>query len=294
MKKIWLSFALFAISQSLYCWDMGGKLDAQRSSTSNVNLTETSPIKDTYSTLRGYLQAKNDTFRIKLRGRKEKYTLQNANDNYFADLSLQYKHSQEDDYTIGIFKQAYDGPTIVSTDTTSDNLGGRFSADFSKDFGNDNSGYLSIKGSQKKYSKIPGRTDKIVGGTLGIEHYFSSRFMVNTDLSLQKNKSTLSHYSNLSLIPNLLISFNPYDSWEIFADASYAKTNYSERTVIISGVSQNINETQSLVSFDIGTVYKLTKNVSLQMNYSSGKNSSNNPSSVYKADILSLGLILKF
>lgn len=273
---------------------MGGKLDAQRSSTSNVNLAETSPIKDTYSTIRGYLQAKNETFKIKLRGRNEKYKFQNANDNYFPDLSLQYKHSQEDDYTLGIFKQIYDGPIIISTDTTSDNLGARFSADFSKDFGNDNSGYISIKGSQKKYSKIPGRTDKIVGGTLGIEHYFSSRFMVNTDLSLQKNKSTLSHYSNLSFIPNFLISFNPYDSWEIFADASYAKINYSGRTVVINGVTQNINETQSLVSFDIGTVYKLTKNVSLQLSYSTAKNSSNNPTSIYKTDILSLGIILKF
>lgn len=294
MKKILFFLVLLSMGPNSYCWDIGAKIDAQRSSTSNVNLSDTLPIKDSYTTLKGYLQAKNEFFKIKLRARNEKYQFQNANDNYFADLGVQYKRSPDDDYTLGVFKQGYNGASIVSTDTTSDNTGARFSADFSRDYGNDNSAYLSIKGSQKKYSKISGRTDKIIGANLGIEHYFSTQFMVNADFTLQKNQSTYSYYRNLTYVPNLLISYSPHDYWEFFADGSYAQINYSGREVVVNGITQNVNETQSLVTFDIGTIYKITKNVSLQIDYTIGKNTSNNPISTYKTDILNFGVTLTF
>lgn len=295
MKKILTSMALLSISTSSYSWDFGIKADAQRSSTNNVNLAETSPLSDSYSTFGGYLQAKNETFKIKLRGKREQYNSQVANDNYSTDLSMQYKHSKNDDYTFGVFKQVYDGATIISTDTTSDNSGGRLSATFSKDYDQDISGYFTINGNQKKYPKIPGRTDKIIGGAFGIEYYFSSYFMINPELNLQKNNSAVSYYSNLSFGPTLLINLTPDDHWEFFVDGSYSRINYSRRTVaiIINSETQNQNETQSLISINVGTVYKLTKIVSIQAQYSTGKNSSNNQVSAYKADVLSFGLSLK-
>lgn len=291
MKKKLSLIIFFIFSYNSYCWDFGGKLDTQITNTDNANLSETSPVKDNLTMFRGYLQVKNEKYKIKLKAKNEKYNSQNANDNYLADLSLQYRHSDNDDYTFGVFKQAYNGSSIVSTDTTSDNAGFRLGADFSKSYKDDNSGYLSFKASQKKYSRITGRTDRIFSGAVGVEHYLFSNLMINPDFSVLKNNSTLSYYRNLSFGPYLLISFNPYDSWEIFADGSYTKTNYSGRTI---PNDPSINETQSLVIFDIGTVYKMTKKLSLQVTYSTAKNSSNNPITAYKNNTVALGITLKF
>lgn len=289
-RKILFSTLIFLISHTSYGWVSGGKVSAQTSSADNVNLTSTSPTKDHYTTLTGYLQTKNDTFKLKLKGRTEKYNSQNTNNNYHADLSLQYRRSNDDDYTFALFKQSYNGPTIVSTDTTSDNTGFRFSADFSKSYIDNGSAYASLKGSLKKYSKIIGRTDQTFGGALGLEHYLFSNLLINPEINLQRNKSSHLYYSNLVFYSNLLISFSLNDSWEFFTDAGYAKTNYSGRTV----AAQNAKETQSLVSYDVGSAYKITKNIALQISYSSGKNSSNNPTSIYQNKTLALSLSLKF
>lgn len=296
MIKYWFLFILLLGSSNTYCWDFASKLDIQRSTTNNVNLAEINPIKDNFTTLRGYIQTKNELFKVKFRGRMEKYKLQNANDNYLLDLSLAYKHSLYDDYTFGIFKQAFDGPTIISTDTTSDNIGGKFSADFSKDFDDKNYGYLSLNSIYKKYSKISGRTDSIFGATFGAEYYFFSRLMLNPELTVHENLSTLAFYRNLSWGPNLYITLNLFEPWDIFANFNYTKVNYSGRTasVVIDGLTQSIKENQKLIEIDFGTIYKITKSLSLQIKYSTENNTSNNPVSIYKADKYLLGLSIKF
>ena len=127
-KKVNKKFVLTALllSSSLaHAWDFGLKADAQHASTNNVNLTNTAPIKDSYNTLSGYVQTKDDEFRFRLKGKYEKYQKQTENNNYVFDLSLQYKRTKTNEFTLSLFKQTYNGTPQVVTDTTSDNKGGK-------------------------------------------------------------------------------------------------------------------------------------------------------------------------
>ncbi|MGZ3788489.1 MAG: hypothetical protein ACXVLQ_08210 [Bacteriovorax sp.] len=296
MKKALAPFLFVIFCTNAWSLDLSLKADAQYSSTDNVNLTNTNQISDSYSTLGGYLQAKNETWKLKLRGKVEKYKEQKENDNYSTELSLQYKRTKANDYTIGIFQQVYNGTPLVTTDTTSDNSGARLSTTFSHDFDKDTNGYFSAAGTYKKYSKIAGRNDKILTGALGLEHYFSSSFMVNPELSLQNNGSADPYYSNVSYGPSILLSFTPDDKWEIYLNGSYSHTRYSGRNVAttVRGRTTNQNEYQNLTSADIGATYTLEKLVSLQAKYSTGTNASNNSTSAYKVNVISFGLGLKF
>lgn len=287
--------SLLLITSKSFAWDFGGKAEIERSSTDNANLTDMVPISDTYLSLNGYVQAKNEMFKVKFRAKKEKYHTQLANDNYLTDFSVQYKHSKNDDYTLAVFKQVYDGTTIISTDITSDNYGAKAAATFSNDFTNDTYGYLSFTGNLKRYPKIIGRTDRIIGGIVGVEYNFTSYLSVTPEFVLQRNFSADPYYNNLSFWPSFTISLTPVDHWEIFVDGSYAKTNYSGRvySVVTNGTTQNEKETQTLITIDVGTIYKFSKMISLEAKYSNGKNSSNNPVSMYKTNIVSLSLGLK-
>ncbi len=295
MKNVFLC-SLFCCSLTAHAWDFGLKGDATRTTTDNVNLTNTAPINDSYNTLGGYLQLKNESLKFKLKGKVEKYKKQNENDNYSADLSMQYKYSKTNDFTFSAFKQVYNGTPAVITDTTSDNSGARIAATLGTEFNKDSTGYISLNGTVKKYSKIAGRTDKIVTAAFGLENYFTPSFMVNPELNIQNNNSADSYYSNLSYGPMLYFSFTPNDSWEFFVDGSYSYTSYSGRTVTTTVKNRKVvnKEYQELKSADIGMIFTIAKNLTLQAKYTNGKNNSNNTTAAYKADALSMGLGFKF
>lgn len=296
VKKITL--ILIFTSFNLNAWDFIAKGNIQQSRTSNVNNTNTGAIPDKYTALDGYLQEKNDQFKIKLKGKREQYQNQTANNNYSVDLSLQYKHSKSDDYTVGIFKQVYNGANIVSTDTTSDNNGGRISATFTKEFNSDTSLYLSPTFTSKKYPKISGRNDNIINGSIGIEYYFSPTFMINPEFDVQNNSSSDSYYGNSSLGPTLSFSFTPNDNWEFFADASYTATVYRGRRLTqqqpVNPRTRPVYEKQNLTSSDIGVTCNLIKFFSVTAKYAMENNTSNNSTSAYKANVGSVGIGLKF
>jgi hypothetical protein len=155
MKKIFVLNTLFCFISQAHAWDFGLKADAQQAYTDNVNLTGTNPISDSYSTFGGYLQAKDEAFKIKLKAKAEKYKLQKENDNYSFDLSLQYKHTKTNDYTFALFKQVYNGTPLVTTDTTSDNSGGRLSTTISTEFDKETSGYLILNGFTRPGTLLP-------------------------------------------------------------------------------------------------------------------------------------------
>lgn len=295
MKRT-LATALVLLSSNAFSWDFGARVDAQRSSTNNVNLTDTDPISDQFSTVGGYLQAKGDIYKLKLKGRLEKYQKQTENDNYSADLSLQYKPTKNKDFTFAVFNQVYNGTPAVSTDTTSDNNGARVAANFNKDFDKETSGYITLTGAYKKYSKIAGRNDKIFGVAGGLENYFTSTFMANPELNIQSNTSADSYYSNVSFGPILLFSYTPDDKWELFCDGSYTRTSYSGRTVTktLRGRNSTEDEYQTLVAVEAGAIYTFEKHLNLQAKYSSAKNSSNNATAGYKAHVISFNIGLKY
>jgi hypothetical protein len=296
MKKQLAFISLLTLSANVSAWDFGLKADLQYASTDNVNLTSTAPISDTYSTLGGYLQTKNESLKIKLRGKKEQYTKQKENDNYSADLSLQYIHSKNDDYTFSVFKQAFSGTPLVNTDTTSDNSGGRLSANFSKTYNKDTSGYFTLSGTSKKYPNMSNRTDRIVGSTLGLEHYLTTDFMVTPELILQKDSSTDSYYSSFMYGPTLLISFTPNDNLEFFVDGSYARTTYSGRPIstITRRSSTSEDEYQALISADAGINYTFLNYFTIQVKYTKETNTSNTPLSAYKANMFTFNFNIKY
>lgn len=279
-----------------FAWDFGGKLELERSNTDNVNMSGTTPMKDSYNNFSGYLQCKNENYKFKLKGKKEQYKNQQNNDNSLIDLSVQYRRSDFDDYTLGVFKQVYDGATIVSTDTTSDNIGGRLGGTFSKDFFDNTFGYLSLNVSNRRYPKIAGRTDQVIGAILGVEYTPKSFIMINPEMYAQKNFSAVPYYSHLAYGPTLTITVSPLEGWELFVVGSYAETKYSGRVYNATapdGTPITENETQSLVTNEFGTSYKFTKKISIEGRYSHGKNSSNNPLSMYDVNILTFSLSLK-
>lgn len=307
MRKLLSAVILFSVSSGIYAWDFSLKADAQKEHTDNVNFTSTNPIADNITSYGGYLQTKNDTFKIKLKGKVEKYQNQNVNDNYATDLSLQYKRTKDNSFTFSVFKQVYNGVSLLNTDTTSDNSGGRLSTTITKQFDKDTSGYITLTGTYKKYPKIIGRTDKIAEGTFGLEHYFNNTFMINPELNLQSDKSADAYYSNFSYGPSIFVDITPNDTWEIFFDASYSYTRYSGRpvTITVNRRTTTEDEHQTLVSYDAGLIFNLTKALSLQAKYQTGKNTSNNngtnragttatTSPVYKVNVTSFNIACKF
>lgn len=297
MKKIVLPLLILSATGVHASWDFSLKGDAQKAFTDNVNLTNTAPISDNYAILGGYLQAKNETWKLKLKVKMEKYTAQTENDNYVTDLSLQYKKSKNQDFTFAVFKQVYNGTPLVSTDTTSDNSGLRLAANFTHDFNKSTQGYFALSATLKNYAKIEGRKDKILSAAVGLEHSFAKSFLIAPELSFQKNVSADDYYSSTSYGPNLLLSYSPDDSWEYFIDGNYSHTNYTGRTVtrtIRPNKTVTEKEYQELFNTDAGVIFSFLQYASLTAKYTHSKNTSNNSTSAYSANIAYLGLGLKF
>ena len=286
----------FCLTNPIYAWDFGAKAGIQHTTTDNVNSTATAPISDSYNTLTGYIQEKNDEFRLRLKGKYDKYAKQTENNNYVADLSLQYKRTKMNDYTFSVFKQVYNGTPIDTTGSTSDNNGGKISTTFNHEYDKDTTGYITIDGTLKNYSKIAGRKDKIFSGTLGLEDYFTSSFMANPEFSLSSNSSSNSYYKTISFGPSLMLSFTPNDTWEFYYNGSLSHTKYSGRTVvtIVKGKSSTKEVYQELISNDFGAIYYLTKNVPFQFKYSTSKNTSNDGTSKYKSHGVTFDIGAKF
>ncbi|MBC7714425.1 MAG: TonB-dependent receptor [Rhizobacter sp.] len=292
MKKIFPVVLLMSFSSIVSAWDFGIKGNLQGGSTSNVNLTSTNELSDTYKLLGGYAQIKNEEWKFKLRAKGEKYTKETVNDNYSGDLSAQYKGFKDIALTVGVFKVVYNGKNLINTDTTSDNTGGRFEAIFNQKYSKDTSGYFTLYGNYKNYSKIAERKDKIFGGNYGIDHNISPKLLLNAELILQQTSSSDSYYSNFTLGPFVELTYSPTDKWDLFVDGSYNHTTYSGRTVTTTTLRpvkvSTKDEYQNLTIIDAGIGYNFTDVFTLQGKYSKNKNVSNNSTSAYKANIVSL------
>lgn len=298
MKKL-ATLVLFttAFSNAHAVWDFSLKGDLQKAFTDNVNLTNTEQISDNFTILSGYAQARDEVWRLRLKGKVEKYAQQQENDNYSTDLSLQYKRTKNNDFTFALFKQVYNGTPLVSTDTTSDNSGVRLTANFTHDFKQTTQGYFAVGGTIKNYSKIDGRKDRLLNLALGFEHSFAKTWLVAPELSFAHNSSADDYYSNNSYGPGALRSYIPDDTWELFLSGSYTRTTYSGRTVtrtIRNNKTVTEKEYQELFSTDLGVIYSFPQYISLTAKYSNSSNSSNNSTSAYKASILYLGTGIKF
>jgi hypothetical protein len=124
---------------------------------------------------------------------------------------------------------------------------------------------------------------------MGFEYIPNELFLVNPDLHFTLNDSNdrpnkFYHYG-----PSLYLAVTPHPRWEHFLGLAYSFASYSG-----SPYSFTEKEYQELTVVEIGSLYRFTDKFSLQMLFSSNKNSSNNFDSTYKVDILSANIGYKF
>jgi hypothetical protein len=274
------------------------KTDFNRSTTDNVNSSNTTLVKDTYSTLGFTLQAKTEDlqYKYKLKFKTEKYQETTANNNNTISGGITYKPSKIREYTLDAYKQTYTTtPTLVS-DVTSDNTGIKLGATLSHEFSKDKTGYTAFSGNFKKYTNIPGRQDSIFDLTLGYENYINSNFLVVPELLAEYNKSTDSYYANFNLGPSLSTSFNATDELEFFVNLLLTYTSYSGRTFTETKNNRTltVKEHQSLFSSEIGAIYTFFDKIPVTAKYSTTRNSSNNSASAYKSKVFSFNIGLRF
>lgn len=278
-----------------FSWEYNARANAQYSSTDNVNATNTSKISDTYNTYNVLAQIKNGTFKLKLKGKIEKYKNETANDYYSTEGSLQYKRSQNDDYTVAAYNTTYNNLPAAINDFSSDNNGLKFSANFNTQYNERSSSFLTLSENLRNYPK-QNRADKTSTATLGIEYIHKTIFTISPDFTFTLNSSNNYYYKNYSYGPSIYLSLIPDIKWEHFISSSYTYTNYSERTVstIVRGRTIQNREHQTLITFDIGSLYYLTSMLSLQAKFSTSQSKSNNSASVYKINIMSVNIGIKF
>jgi hypothetical protein len=288
-----LGIYLFTLNAS--AWDFGLKGNYQFSRTDNVNSTATAKIKDKFTTANLAAQVKNKKIKLRIKGKLEKYKKQTDNDYYSADVNLQYKFTKDLDFNLGAFKLVYNNIPAISSDTSSNNSGARLSVNYNIQHDNQNSTLLSLTATQKNYPVLV-RKDKIVTALIGFEYLPNEMFTVSPDFSLNSNSSDDDYYKNYSYGPSLYLGFIPSDSWEFSLNLSYTHTKYSGRpiTSTVKGRAVNVDEYQGLVTTEVGTIYNLTQNLSLQGKYSTSKNNSNNSSSAYVTNLFSGNIGFRF
>lgn len=287
-------FSLILFSLDAYSWDFGFKGSGQYSSSDNVNLSQTK-ISDTYRTLDLAAQVKNEKFKFKLKGKVEKYKNETANDFYNTDFNIQYKRTKLNDYNLGVFKLVYNNIPAISSDTSSNNSGARLSTNFNQVYSKKASSFVSFTGTYKNYP-ILSRKDKILTALVGYEYVVKKILTIAPDFTYTINSSNQVYYKNISYGPSLYLGLIPDDFWEHFISIAYAYTKYSGRTVseTVSGKVVQNQEHQKLITLEIGTLYNLTENLTLQAKYSTNKNTSNNSQSAYIAHLISASIGFRY
>lgn len=295
MKKILMIFCL--LSGPVHSWDFKAKGDLQRVSTNNANYSSSAPTKDEYTVYSGHIQAKNDSFRWRLKGKGESYKKSTENNYFKGELGLQHKVGPNFDYNLAGFKQTYKKTsTSLTTDTTSDNTGGKLTGNVTGKLDESKTGYFSAGGTYKNYTKFANRKDRVLDFFSGLEVEITRDFLVTPEIAYSLNQSTDSYYENYSYGPSLNFSFMPSEDWEIFFNSTYLNTKYKSRTYSTTsgGRTMNLLETQKLLTFDLGLVYSLTENIPLQAKFSRSINDSNNSSAEYKVRQIGLSIGLDF
>lgn len=294
MKKIMITGLLLSITHAhAVTWIL--KSEFTRNTTDNVNSSNSSKVKDTYSDLIFNLQAKGQEWKWRAKYKIEKYDQTTSNNSNYISTGVVNKPNKNREYTFDVYRLKYTTTPTVVTDVTSDNQGFKLGATFSKDFSNSDNGYFSLLFNSKKYTNIANRTDTIIDATFGYENNVNESFLVIPELMLEYNNSKDTYYSNFNIGPSLLLSYNATDALELFANASLTHTIYSQRTFQQTSGPRTINakEHQTLVSTEAGATYTFFEKLLVTAKYSTNRNSSNNSSSAYQSNVFSFNFGLK-
>lgn len=294
--KILVSFLLFLINLNVFAFDWSFRVDGTRLSTNNVYSTTTDQQKDTYTILAANLQFKTETMKYRFKFKTENYSETTDNNNQTVSGGITYKPTKLREYSFDLYKQIYTTTPEVVDDQTSDNTGFKLGATFSKEYNKDRTGYFSLLGNFKSYTKISNRRDSIIDAIFGLENTYSDKLLLIPELTFEYNHSTDSYYTNFNVGPSLSSSYFFSDDLEFFLNLLLSHTRYSTRTFskTTGNRTLNVKEYQSLFSSDLGIIYTIFANLNLTFKYSSQRNSSNNPESPYQAKITSFNLGYKF
>ncbi len=209
-------------------WSIGTKADISRSTTDNVDATKTSTKKDSYNVLNAYIQTKNDTNRIRLRGKFTRYAEYTENDSNYLDLSYQLKFQKNKEMTLTYFNEKYTGTPTSSTDITGDNNGGKISVYLADQFNKETLGYFNLTFTSKKYTKET-RTDSKPEISTGLEFQAGKDVVLIPDLSFGYNKSSQDYYTVTTWGPSITAIVTLSDNFEFSTGYSVTKSNYKNR-----------------------------------------------------------------
>lgn len=284
---------------NLYAMDVTMKGDYYQTHTDNVNSSNSSITSDTYTDYVATLQFKNPTHKLKFKAKVEKYETTTSNNSNYFNIGYGYKTDSKDDFTLEAFKQKYSVTPSISTDTSSDNTGGKIGYTFNKSFDKDRSGYISLLGTYKNYTKISSRKDSIVDLNMGYENYLTKDFSMTAEMNLEYNKSKDSYYTNFNLGPALYLNYSLTPNFELFANALLTYTSYNSRTFQTTVRNRTVNnkEHQTLSTLEIGALYTFFNHIVLQAKYTSNNNTTNNTtssSSAYKSHLFMMNVGLRF
>jgi hypothetical protein len=147
------------------------------------------------------------------------------------------------------------------------------------------------------YTSNTGRKDEALDFSTGLQTYLGKFFTLTPSFSTNYLKSNDPYYEYYSLGPAIYFSYYPTEKLVFYTSDSYLYTGYSKRTFTltsITGKTVNATEKQTLVIIDFGIIYNLTKNVPLQVIYSTTKNSSNYSYRDYNLSITSASVSFNY
>jgi hypothetical protein len=124
LKQLFI-FCLTYISlcTNLSAWDYSYRANALYSITNNVKYVAEKEKSDHFQTVMISGQMKNENYKIKLKGKVEKYNRQKTSDFYATDLNVQYKTTPTSDLNVGANKLGFYHKPKNTTEKRDDNSG---------------------------------------------------------------------------------------------------------------------------------------------------------------------------
>jgi|GEM_PF-753924 len=294
--KILFTFLIITFSTSSFAWTVSGRGDLTYTKTNNVNSSVNNLKSDAYKSFYLHLQTKDETNRIRLKIKGDRYNETTSNNSNTFDLSWQLKPNNKREHNLGIYQQNYQEDPTIDNYSSSNNRGLKYSTTFTKEFSEEKLSYFTLGFNYKNYYQQINRKDRSIDLSGGFENSLSTDLSFSIDLSLGFISSTDSSYSNYNLGPSLSFNYSFTDTLEAYISSSLIYTAYSNQTFETTVRNRTVinKEQQTLFSSEIGLVSNHFDNIPITIKQQSNKNSSNNPESAYKSRLFSINVSFRF
>lgn len=256
----------------------GGSLEIKRTSTDNVNQTHLNHVDDSYLTLSGYAQVKDQKNRLRLKLKVTDYNKYSANDTRYLEFNYRRKENEFTYYDFSLFQEKYPETSLIVNDGTSDNNGAKASFNLGNQLNESTKGYFRPSFKYKAYSGRGQRKDRMLACLLGVDYSANQKFSVIPELEVALVESSVNYYDVSSYTPAIDVSYEYLDNLELYAFYSATFSNYSKRTFTLTQGNRTTSakEEQTLHILGAGFVYLLNDYLDLNLKFTTEENNSNN------------------